>query len=127
VLSSAMSASATLDKVKNVPQKENILGIEGALWSETLASYEHLTYMALPKMAGLAEASWSPANSTDWKNLSNRLGCGSTGFLHYLYKLYNVHYRGYPYGISLEIPADQCRSDSNSDFGVRPDNLIYFK
>lgn len=108
-LSSAVSASETLDKVKSLDQKNKILGLEGELWSEVLASYDHLTYMAIPKMAGLAEASWSPAGVIDWRNLTKRLGCGSTGFLKFLQRRYDVYYRGYPYGIYLEVPKDVCQ------------------
>lgn len=111
-LSSAQSATKTLDGIFDLKQKENILGIEGTLWSENIPTYNHLIYMALPKMAGLAEASWSPASTTvnynnqlDWQNLAARLGCGKTGFLTYLNKLYGVRYRGYPNGISQEIPT----------------------
>lgn len=69
-----------------------------------------MIYMALPKMAGLSEAAWSNTtmtttdNKPDWQNLAGRLGCGQTGFLAYLNKLYGVSYRGYPNGIALEAP-----------------------
>jgi hexosaminidase len=110
-LSAALSATNTINGISNPTQKTNILGIEGALWSENLASYQHLIYMAAPKMAGLAEASWSPAantinnNQLDWQNLATRLGCGHTGFLAYLQQVYGVQYRGFPNGIKQEIPA----------------------
>ena len=74
--------------------------------------------MALPKMAGLAEASWSPQSTTNgsgptakypnWQDLTARLDCGQTGFLAYLNKIFNVQYRGYPNGIGLEVPAGTC-------------------
>lgn len=112
-LSSAVSASRTINGV--VPAKQtNILGVEGTLWSENLANYNHMIYMALPKMAGLSEAAWSSTaittenNQPDWQNLATHLGCGQSGFLAYLNKLYGVIYRGYPKGIALEVPSGQC-------------------
>ncbi|BBH54396.1 family 20 glycosylhydrolase [Fluviispira sanaruensis] len=94
---------------------ENILGIEGTLWSENLPTYAHLTYMALPKMTGLAEASWASVTftteanlKTNWQSLIHRLGCGEKGFLSFIYNVYNVKYRGYPTGISLEAPREFC-------------------
>lgn len=107
-LSMAQAASATQAKTTN-PQ--NILGLEGELFSENLASYQHLLYMALPKMPGLAEAAWSPNYVTvnnqqlNWQSLATRLGCGESGFLAYLAKLYGVNYRGYPNGIAKEVPS----------------------
>ena len=112
-LMSAESASVTISQI-NDSYKQQILGIEGTLWSENLATYDHMIYMGLPKLAGLAEASWSPESTTNvnnqvnWQSLANRLGCGQTGFLAYLNKLYGVHYRGYPNGIKLEVPANVC-------------------
>lgn len=106
-LSMAETASKTQSKAKN-PQ--NIVGIEGTLWSENLPSFDHLMYMALPKMPGLAEAGWSPNWVTinnkqlDWQSLATRLGCGETGFLAYLHQSFSVNYRGYPHGISRELP-----------------------
>lgn len=108
-LSSAISASRTINGVTSAKQA-NILGLEGTLWSENLTNYNHMIYMALPKMAGLSEAAWSDTatttenNQPNWQNLATRLGCGQTGFLAYLNKLYGVNYRGYPNGIALEAP-----------------------
>lgn len=103
------SSSQTLQTTTN-PQ--NILGLEGALWSENLASFDHLMYMAMPKLPALAEASWSSMDSTlnnqqlNWQDFSTRLGCGESGFIGYLAKVYNINYRGYPAGISNEVPNE---------------------
>jgi hexosaminidase len=40
--------------------KENIPGLQGLLWSETLRSPQALEYMLLPKLLALAERAWSP-------------------------------------------------------------------
>jgi len=109
-LDSGVTATQTISGIESGSQA-NILGLEGTLWSENLANYDHMIYMALPKMAGLSEAAWSPASITNsanlpnWQSLATRLGCGQSGFLSYLNKLYGVHYRGYPNGISLEAPT----------------------
>ena len=92
--------------LKNLPGVNKVDGLEGALWSELLASNEHLWYMALPKMSALAEAAWSNESDLNWRSLANRLGCGKTGFLAYLNKNYNVKYRGYPNGVKLEVPPN---------------------
>ncbi len=39
--------------------KQNIVGIQGQLWSELLNSTERLEYMAFPKLIALAERAWS--------------------------------------------------------------------
>lgn len=108
-LSAAQAAIQTQAKTAN-PQ--NILGLEGELFSENLPSYQHLMYMALPKMPAMAEAAWSPAyvtiqnNQLNWQDLATRLGCGKDGFLAYMQKLYGINYRGYPNGIAKEVPPN---------------------
>lgn len=105
MLSAGMVASLTQQQSKNPAL---ILGLEGALWTDVIPTYSQIQYMALPKIAGLAEASWSRAEIVAgrpaWQSLAARLGCGQHGFLAYLQAKYQVTYRGYPYGISREAP-----------------------
>ncbi len=110
-LSIATSATSTLDGTADPAKVE---GVEGNLWSENLVTQQDLLYMALPKMAGVSEAGWSPTVTTnqngkvDWQSLAYRLGCGQYGFLAQIYKLYGAEYRGYPNGIVLEVPDFVC-------------------
>ncbi|CAK8692064.1 unnamed protein product [Clavelina lepadiformis] len=67
---------------------QNILGIQGQLWSETVRTREHLHYMIFPRLIALAERAWhkanweasasSPANETlqkeDWLEFASTLG-----------------------------------------------------
>jgi hexosaminidase len=39
--------------------KSNIVGLQGALWAETVKSAERMDYMIFPKLIGLAERAWS--------------------------------------------------------------------
>jgi len=43
----------------NPEGKENILGIQGCLWSENLRDMDKFEYMAFPKLLGLSERAWS--------------------------------------------------------------------
>ncbi|KAB8028476.1 family 20 glycosylhydrolase [Fluviispira multicolorata] len=112
-LQSALSSKIIMDRAIN---PDRVLGIEGTLWSENLPTFAHLIYMALPKMAGLAEASWAHETITtqdntkvNWQSLAQRLSCGEKGFLYYISKIYNIHYRGFPNGIMLETPKNFCQ------------------
>ena len=44
--------------------RQNILGLEACLWSETLRLEGRLDYMLMPKLLGLAERAWAP--DPDW-------------------------------------------------------------
>ncbi|WP_327000190.1 beta-N-acetylhexosaminidase [Dactylosporangium sp. NBC_01737] len=50
-----------------------VLGVEGPLWSETLTSYADVEYMAFPRLAALAEVTWSPWSTHDWPGFAARL------------------------------------------------------
>jgi hexosaminidase len=39
----------------------NVIGVEGDIWSETLATLANADYMAFPRLIALAEVAWSPA------------------------------------------------------------------
>ncbi len=53
--------------------KENIIGIEAPLWSETITNMEDIEYMTFPRLPGYAEIGWSPA-ARSWDEYKIRLG-----------------------------------------------------
>ena len=54
--------------------KENILGIEAPLWSETITNMEELEYMVFPRLPGYAEIGWSSPAVRNWQDYKTRLG-----------------------------------------------------
>ncbi|HET6626541.1 MAG TPA: beta-N-acetylhexosaminidase [Nocardioidaceae bacterium] len=56
-----------------VPE-ESILGPEAPLWSETLENIDDVEFMAFPRMPGIAELGWSPAEGRSWDEYQQRLG-----------------------------------------------------
>ncbi len=69
--------------------RQNILGIQGQLWGETLRSVDRLEYMTMPRLISLAERAWAPQPAwatvenaaererqrwTAWAAFANRLG-----------------------------------------------------
>ena len=57
-----MDFAYTPDK-KELVSKENIIGVQGQLWSETIRCFDHVTYYFFSKSVGLFERGWnaSPA------------------------------------------------------------------
>jgi hexosaminidase len=47
-------------------QSKHILGAQANVWTEFIATPEHVQYMTLPRMAAMAEALWSPKEMRDW-------------------------------------------------------------
>lgn len=48
-------------------EKAHILGVQANLWTEYIATEEHLEYMLLPRMAALSEVQWCQPSNKDWK------------------------------------------------------------
>ena len=75
------AAYVTLDKTYNwepasfnprIPDSA-ILGLEGALWAETLGKLADFEYMALPRLTALAELAWSPPAVRNWEAYRSRV------------------------------------------------------
>ena len=50
-----------------------ILGVEAALWSETIASIRDAEFLAFPRLAAVAEVAWSPPAARNWEEFRIRL------------------------------------------------------
>ncbi len=53
--------------------ESSILGVEGPLWSETLAKSEDYEQMAFPRLIAIAEVGWSSTSQRSWNSFSERL------------------------------------------------------
>ena len=54
--------------------REQILGLEDALWTETIKSMDDVEYMIFPRLPASAEIAWTPASERKWDNFKVRLG-----------------------------------------------------
>ena len=46
--------------------QKHILGVQANLWTEYIATPEHLEYMLLPRLSAISEVQWSPAEARDF-------------------------------------------------------------
>ncbi len=53
--------------------RENIVGVEAPLWTETVENIEHIEYLVFPRLIGLAEIGWSAPASRDFNDYRVRL------------------------------------------------------
>ena len=54
-------------------EKAHIKGIQANIWTEYIATYDHVQHMALPRLAALAEVAWGPDNRTDYDQFVARI------------------------------------------------------
>ncbi len=55
-------------------EKENIIGVEAPLWTETVKNIKDIEYMAFPRILGHAEIGWSLSAGKSWNEYKVRLG-----------------------------------------------------
>ena len=52
---------------------ENVLGIQGQLWSETITDKDYFDAMINPRLAALAEIAWSSKAKRTWSQFRSSL------------------------------------------------------
>ncbi len=52
---------------------DQFIGVEGALWAETIADPEHIDYMYYPRLPGIAEVAWTPKENRSWDEYKERI------------------------------------------------------
>lgn len=53
--------------------KENIIGVEAPLWTETITNMDEMEYMVFPRLPGIAEIGWTAPEQRNWEEYKIRL------------------------------------------------------
>ncbi len=53
--------------------ERDVAGVEAPLWSETISTRAGLDHLAFPRLLGVAEIGWSPADGRSWREYRARL------------------------------------------------------
>jgi hexosaminidase len=53
--------------------ERDVVGVEAPLWSETIDARTGLDHLAFPRLLGVAEIGWSPAEGRSWREYRTRL------------------------------------------------------
>jgi len=54
--------------------RENIIGVEAPLWTETVTNIKDAEFLAFPRLPGIAEIGWTDAANRNWDEYKVRLG-----------------------------------------------------
>ena len=60
--------------------REDIIGIEAPLWSETITNLDDIEYLAFPRLPGYAEIGWTPVTLRNWDEYKIRLAAHEARF-----------------------------------------------
>lgn len=86
--------------VPGIP-KEQILGVEAPLWTETIETMDDIEFMVFPRLPGYAELGWSPDDENSWDEYRVRLGKQKKRFEH----------MGINYYKASQVPWQDVRAD----------------
>ena len=50
-----------------------ILGIEAPVWTETVSSFDELSYLVFPRLLGHSEVGWTSKDLRKWEDYNQRL------------------------------------------------------
>lgn len=94
--------------------QHHVLGVQGNLWAEYIASLNHLEYMMFPRLSALAEVAWSPKEARNWDCFYRRLQTQLQRF-----DLLGVNYRRDPSVIIGEwSPAQVAATGSKLEYDI---------
>ena len=85
----------------NEEQKKHIIGAQANLWTEYIATTEHVEYMVLPRMAALAEVQWTQPEKKDFKDFTRRLA-----HLLAFYQRDRLNYAKHVYDLTTDFAPD---------------------
>ncbi|MEY2829502.1 MAG: hypothetical protein RIQ33_1360 [Bacteroidota bacterium] len=57
----------------NVDEQKYILGAQANLWTEYIPNFNHLTFMALPRMSALSEVLWTKIENKNYENFQKKI------------------------------------------------------
>jgi hexosaminidase len=50
-----------------------VSGVEAAIWGETISDFDDLSFLLLPRLAGVAQRAWSDPRLASWTDHRDRL------------------------------------------------------
>lgn len=90
--------------------KEQLLGIQGSLWTEFCNSPEDVEYLVFPRLLGVADAAWRPEGTRDWESFSialdNFLPELDRKGITYANSRYNIQHTAVPTGDGVELTLE---------------------
>lgn len=102
-------------------QKAHILGVQANLWTEYIATADHLYYMLLPRLAALAEVQWCAADRKDWGRFHAAADkyCG-------IYDVMGYNYATHILQVSGSVKAGEDRRSIEVSLNTQGDAPIYY-
>lgn len=107
--------------------KNQLLGIQGSLWTEFCNSPADVEYLLFPRLIALADAAWRPEGSADWDGFIEALD----GYLpeleergiNYARSMYNIQHKIMPEGDGVSVALTCERPDVDIKYSIGTNDL----
>ncbi len=93
----------SLDGILTSEEQKHILGVQANLWTEYIATADHLHYMLLPRLAALSEVQWCNEGRRDWERFTKNFRMGD------IYQKMGYNFAKHIYGVSGSYTTDPER------------------
>ena len=102
-------------------QKKHILGVQANMWTEYVATPEHVEYMLLPRMAAISEVQWTAAEKKNYDNFLKRLPQ-----LTDLYDKMGYNYATHVYDVKALLEPNFQTNALDVEFSTLGNSPIYY-
>lgn len=102
-------------------EREYVVGAQGNIWTEYVTTFRQVQYLALPRMAALAEVLWSEPNRRDVDDFVNR--CSR---LIDIYSRCGYHYGPHIFRVKSDLSVDTIRHQLLVSLSCFGDAEIYY-
>lgn len=102
-------------------EKAHVLGVQANLWTEYIATADHLFYMLLPRMAALSEVQWCQPENKSWERFVDSADdfCAIYDVMGYSYGPHIFETKGFP-------TVNQEKKCLEVVLKAQGDNVIYY-
>ena len=102
-------------------QAKHILGVQANLWTEYIATSEHVEYMILPRMTALSEVQWLYPDRKNYKDFTKRL----ISFLQF-YDRDNLNYAKHIFNVQGDFTLDARKKTITAKLSTIDEVPIYY-
>jgi len=90
--------TAVIPTRASAAQAGRIIGVQGCLWTEFMATFARDQHALYPRVAALSELGWSPESAHDWKGFLDRLPAELAR-----YRALGIRYADTPFAPSFDV------------------------
>lgn len=112
--------------------KNQLLGIQGSLWSEFITSPEHLEYQLFPRMVAIADNAWRQQGTADWPAFIEALDVFNANQLDtrditHARSMFNLDHKVRPADGALSVEVSCIRPDVEIRYSFDDPSLVTHK